>query len=144
QTLLNPASHPIVRSIALADLSAAGTDTMQYLRDGPDLFAEDEMDIAHALQRARKVSDIDAATQDLYRDRFLHWLQAQAMFATGRKELFEEEHGAIPEACKRRLRDIFNAFDTSITAAGRVANEATHEPFGQLMRRIYSRAFPEG
>jgi hypothetical protein len=59
--------HPVIRAVALADLGSAGMDPIMYRRDGPALFAEENLDLMEAIMSARRAGDVAGTNQQFYR-----------------------------------------------------------------------------
>ena len=136
--------HGVVRALALADIGSAGMDPAMYRLDGPNLFAEENLDIMEALGRARRGGDISEADQEAYRGRYVEWLRVQPEFARGRREcLTNGELEGLDDAHKARVERLFCHFDESIAAAEAAALDAETAPFVQLMRQLDPRAFPD-
>ena len=136
--------HGVVRALALADIGSAGMDPAMYRLDGPNLFAEENLDIMEALSRARRGSDISEADQEAYRGRYVAWLRVQPEFARGRREcLVNGELEGLDDAHKARVEALFCHFDESIEAAEAAARDAETLPFVQLMRQLDPDAFPD-
>lgn len=136
--------HGVVRALALADIGSAGMDPAMYRLDGPNLFAEENLDIMGTLGRVRQSSDISQADQDAYRGRYVAWLRVQPEFARGRREcLVNGELDGLDEEHKARVEGLFCHFDQSIAAAEAAALDAETLPFVQLMRQLDPQAFPD-
>lgn len=136
--------HGVVRALALADIGSAGMDPAMYRLDGPNLFAEENLDIMEALHSARRGSDIGQADQDSYRGRYVAWLRVQPEFARGRREcLVNGELDGLDDGHKARVEALFCHFDESIAASEAAALDAETLPFVQLMRQLDPDAFPD-
>jgi hypothetical protein len=98
--------HPVIRAVALADLGSAGMDPVMYGRDGPALFAEENLDVMEAVMSAARASDIPEASQQVYRARYLAWLNVQPGFARGREYRLDngELEGLDPAWPRQRRR----------------------------------------
>lgn len=136
--------HPVIRAVALADLGSAGMDPVMYGRDGPALFAEENLDLMEAVMAARQVSDIPESSQRFYRARYLAWLKVQPGFARGREHRLEhgELDGLEPEA-QERVRALFSRFEESVAVAEAAVVAAQTLDFAPLMRQLDARAFPD-
>jgi hypothetical protein len=136
--------HGVVRSLALADIGSAGMDPSMYRLDGPNLFAEENLDIMAALSGARRGSDIGEAAQRAYRARYVAWLKVQPEFARGRREcLVNGELEGLDVEHKARVERLFCHFEESIAASEAAARDAETLPFVQLMRQLDPEAFPD-
>ena len=136
--------HPVVTTVALADLGAAGMDPDMYLRDGPALFAEENLDVMQALARARRAADIPAARRRFYRSRYLSWLQIQPSFALGRqKRLLEGELNGLDDQVRGRVLGLFCRFEETVASAEDAAATAETLEFVPLMRQLDPGAFPD-
>lgn len=144
QPFLTSCSHPVARAVALADLGAAGMDTTCFARDWKTLFAEEQLDIMAALVNAKRASDIDVATQDSYRARYIAWLNSQSPFARGRQALLNHElEGLVDTDARERVRALFSHFDESIELAEAAPKLAKTQDFVLLMRQLLPTAFPD-
>jgi hypothetical protein len=135
--------HPVIRAVALADLGSAGMDPVMYGRDGPALFAEENLDLMEAVMAAERVSDIPQSSQEFYRARYLAWLKVQPGFARGREQRLENgELDGLEPAALARVRALFCRFDESVAVAEAAISAAKTLGFAALMRQLDSRAFP--
>lgn len=135
--------HPVVTAVALADLGAAGMEPDTFARDGPALFAEENLDLMGAIMAAGSPGEIAAADRQGYRDRYVEWLSLQPDFARGRR--FRMENGELEglgDGLRERLLDLFGSFDQSVALAERAAARARELDFVPLMRQLDARAFP--
>lgn len=136
--------HPVVRAVALADLGSAGMDPRMYRRDGPALFAEENIDLMEAVMTARRVSEIPEAAQQFYRARYLAWLKVQPGFARGREtRLGSGELDGLTPSVQARVRALFSRFEESVAAAEAAIVDAQTLAFVPLMRQLDARAFPD-
>jgi hypothetical protein len=136
--------HPVIRTLALADLGAAGMDPDMYRRDGPALFAEENLDVMEAVAKARVASDIPAASQRFYRARYIAWLKVQPGFARGREaRLHNEELAGLDEQVRERVIGLFSRFDDSVACSEEAITLAETLDFVALMRQLDPAAFPD-
>ena len=136
--------HGVVRALALADIGSAGMDPAMYRLDGPNLFAEENLDIMTALGSARRGGDISESDQHSYRWRYVAWLRVQPEFARGRREcLVSGELDGLDDEHKARVERLFCHFDDSIAASEAAALDAETLPFVALMRQLDPDAFPD-
>jgi hypothetical protein len=135
--------HPIIKAVALADLGAAGMDPDMYLRDGPALFAEENIDVMEAVTNARRASDIPVAAQAFYRARYIAWLKVQPGFARGREARLHAELAGLDDAGRTAVFQLFSRFDESVAAAEAAVIEAEALGFVPLMRKLEPSAFPD-
>ena len=136
--------HPVVRAVALADLGSAGMDPDMFRRDGPALFAEENIDILEALAEARRASDVPAAAQQFYRGRYINWLKVQPSFARGRQARLESvELDGLDSEQRSAVLAVFARFDESVAAAEETAAQAETLDFVPLMRQLHPTAFPD-
>ncbi len=143
QPFLTPCSRAVVRAVALADLGEAGMDPDSFVRTGPLVFAEDQLDLMQALSAAQRTSDIPPRQQEWFRKRLIGWLNIQVGFAAGRKAMLDAElEGLSPEA-KTHVKALFSRFDESIEAAGAALARAETMAFVPLMRILLPEAFLE-
>lgn len=137
-------AHPVVKAVALADLGAAGMDPDMYCRDGPALFAEENLDVMEALTSARRAADLPPGRRRFYRSRYIAWLQIQPGFALGRqKRLLGDELDGLADEGRARVLGLFSRFDESIAAAEEAISKAEALEFVPLMRQLDPAAFPE-
>jgi hypothetical protein len=142
QPFLKPDSHKIVRAVALADLGSSGMDPDMFLTDGPNLFAEENLDVTEALEKASSPDEIDEATQESYRARYIGWLKIQPGFARGRQRYFAEvESASLEGEDKERLQALFSRYEESIAAAEQALARAEAADFVTLMRQLDPKAF---
>jgi hypothetical protein len=136
--------HPVIRAVALADLGSAGMDPLMYRRDGPALFAEENLDLMEAITSAQRASDIPENQQRFYRARYLAWLNVQPGFARGREARLNngELEGLEPSALAR-VRALFCRFDETVAAAEAAVAAAQELEFVPLMRQLDPDAFPD-
>jgi hypothetical protein len=136
--------HPVISALALADVGAAGMDPDTYGRDGPALFAEENIDVMTAVMAARRVSDIPAADQARYQSRYINWLKVQPGFARGRRQRLENgELDGFPPDVRDRVLGLMSHFDESVAIAEAAVARAEKLDFVTLMRQLDSRAFPD-
>lgn len=136
-------SHPVVSAVAIADLGSSGMDPAIYFRDGPALFAEENLDLMAAVMSADRASDIPPDRQDSYRSRYLAWLGVQPGFARGRRQRLEtgELDEFAPEV-RGRILALFSQFEESIALSEAAVRRARDLDFVALMRQLDQRAFP--
>jgi hypothetical protein len=137
-------AHPVIKAVALADLGAAGMDPAMYLRDGPALFAEENLDVMEALTHARRASDIPAAAQGFFRARYIAWLKVQPGFARGREARLRGELSDLEDSRRDAVLRLFSRFDESVAGAEAAIARAETLDFVTLMRQLEPSAFPEG
>lgn len=137
-------AHPVVSAVGMADLGAAAMSPETFGRDGPALFAEENIDLMKAVMAAPRADDVSGADQSLYRERYLDWLDAQPAFARGRQQrLLGEEIAGFDAPMRARLTALFNRFDDSAALARQSADHARTLAFAPLMRQLDARIFPE-
>ncbi|HZG47515.1 MAG TPA: HD domain-containing protein [Allosphingosinicella sp.] len=135
--------HPVIRAVALADLGSAGMDPVMYGRDGPALFAEENLDLMEVVMAAERVGEIPEASQQFYRARYLAWLKVQPGFARGRENRLDNgELDGLDPAAITRVRALFCRFEESVAAAEAAITAAQTLDFAPLMRQLDPRAFP--
>lgn len=136
-------SHPVVAAVAIADLGASGMDSAMYFRDGPALFAEENLDLMHAVMAAPSAADIPVDRQEIYRTRYLAWLAIQPGFARGRRQrMASGELDGFEPPVRDRLLALFSRFDESIALTEAAVSRARTLDFASLMRQLDARAFP--
>ncbi len=137
-------AHPVVAAVAIADLGASGMDSAMYFRDGPALFAEENLDLMQCVMGVRSAAEISPDRQEIYRSRYLAWLGIQPGFARGRLKRMEggELDGFAPEV-RERIRALFSRFEESITLSEAAVTRARTLDFVPLMRQLDARAFPD-
>lgn len=100
QPHINANSHPVVWSVAAADLASAGTDPEHFLKDGDNVFREDRMlPLLETLD--------DETLQKLY-DEVIGWTASQVTYTEGQKQYWNREE--VPDFIKDRLTE----FDKTI------------------------------
>jgi hypothetical protein len=135
--------HPVIRAVALADLGSAGMDPVMYGRDGPALFAEENLDLMEVVMAAERVSEIPEASQQFYRARYLAWLKVQPGFARGRENRLDNgELDGLDPSAEARVRALFCRFEESVAVAEAAITAAQTLDFAPLMRQLDPRAFP--
>ena len=144
QPFLTPCSHPVARAVALADIGSPGMDSAGFAKDAPALFAEEQLDVIATLAKADRADDIDEATQEQYRSRYINWLKSQHGFACGRRALLGKELEGLSADARIFVSALFSHFDESIEAAEVAHRRAQTMDFVPLMRQILPQAFPCG
>jgi hypothetical protein len=135
--------HPVIRAVALADLGSAGMDPVMYGRDGPALFAEENLDLMEVVMAAERVGEIPEASQQFYRARYLAWLKVQPGFARGRENRLDNgELDGLDPSAEARVRALFCRFEESVAVAEAAITAAQTLDFAPLMRQLDPRAFP--
>jgi hypothetical protein len=135
--------HPVITALALADVGAAGMDPDMYSRDGPALFAEENLDLMTAVMGAERAADLGGDVQELYRGRYIAWLKVQPGFALGRRHrLHNGELAGFDPQVRERVLGLFSHFDASVAAAEAAIKRAEALAFAPLMRQLDVRAFP--
>lgn len=142
QPFLTPCSHPVVRAVALADVGSPGMDPEGFVKDTSTLFAEEQLDIMEAISKASRASDIDDATQEQYRKRYVSWIGAQVVFALGRQALLDSELRGLDCKARIRVKALFSRFDQSVEIANLARVRAMTIEFVPLMRQLLPQAFP--
>lgn len=141
QPNLKEESSIVARALALADLGTAGMDgPKKFLKEGDDLFREENLDIAKALL---KPEQIDEAQKDYFRQRMLGWTKFQPAFARGRKELLDDELRGFPEKAKDAIKKLFDKFDLSIQAAGERAKRREEMSCEEIARDMGYKIYTE-
>lgn len=135
--------HPVIRAVALADLGSSGMDPDMYRRDGPALFAEENLDILEAITSAGTAAEIPAAAQDVYRARYIAWLKVQPGFARGRRARLETELADLDPEVRGRVMALFCRFDESVAVAEEAVRMAERLDFVSLMRQLEPGAFAD-
>ena len=132
QPRLNKDSSLIARLIAFSDLGSSGLLPPGYLKDGNNLFREEQLDIFRKLSGK---SPITSEEREDISERIVSWSHSQVDFALGRGKLFEQELGDLPEKVKNALRKRFSAFSASTDASLNVAQAREKMAFAE---KIYS------
>ncbi len=131
QPNLTEKSHPVTIALALSDLGTAGINGGEaFVKEGSDLFCEENLDIKRALKSGRELTD---GEKEFFRSRMIAWSKFQSIFAQGRKNLLEKEIATLPDNAKENLRQLFSKFDESIKTAAQKANERELMNFDQLL-----------
>jgi hypothetical protein len=124
-------SSPVARSLALADIGAAGMDGAEAFNTAGDaLFREDNIDIARAIAGKGLLSE---STQTSFANRMKSWTHDQIAFAEGRKRLFESEIAPLPKPAQDAVRAIFNKFDETIKSAKVYSEKRARMSFKELI-----------
>jgi hypothetical protein len=119
-------------------------DPIMYRRDGPALFAEENLDLMEAIMSAPRARNIAATNQQFYRARYLAWLNVQPGFARGREfRLDNGELDGLEPAAHARVRALFRHFDETVAEAEAAVATAQALAFVPLMRQLDPRAFPD-
>ena len=131
QPNLKEKSHPATLALALSDLGTAGINGGEtFVKEGSDLFREENLDIKRALKSGHELTD---AEKEFFRNRMMAWSKFQSGFAQGRKNLLEKEIANLPDNAKENLRQLFSKFDQSIKTAAQKASERELMNFDQLL-----------
>lgn len=121
----------IARALALADIGTAGMDgTAAFFREGNELFREENLDIAHALEHPEAV---DKGTRELYKKRMLDWSRSQIDFASGRRDLLDTELDGMPQEAIGPVKNLFSEFNESIKNALQCAEARKKMTFNELV-----------
>lgn len=133
QPNVRPNSSIVAKAMALADLGTAGMEGGEaFIKDGDNLFREDNLDIGRAL---RKPDLLDESTKESFRQRMINWSKLQITFAEGRQALFDHELvGLRPEAQKILKQAVFTRFEESIESAKIKAGQREDLSFDELAR----------
>jgi len=114
-----------------------------YGRDGPALFAEENLDLMEVVMAAERVGEIPEASQQFYRARYLAWLKVQPGFARGRENRLDNgELDGLDPSAEARVRALFCRFEESVAVAEAAITAAQTLDFAPLMRQLDPRAFP--
>lgn len=123
QPNLYPASHPVVRALALADLGCAGMDgPTQFQKDGDALFRElhpEVLKIAGESPVRPGFAGAGGRTEAMENEclwTMRRWLEGQIQFAEGRQRRPYELKG-LPETARSNVEALFCYFDATIAAA---------------------------
>ena len=136
-------AHPVVSAVALADLGAAGMEPDIFVRDGPALFAEENLDLMSAILGVELAEAVPAADQERFRSRYINWLSVQPGFASGRRTRMENgELDGLEPGVRERLLGLFCGFGRSVALAEDAVARAETLDFVPLMRQLDERAFP--
>lgn len=102
--------------VALADLGTAGIDGGEaFLRDGNQLFLEENVEIAHLLNDPQTMSEEQMAW---IKERLVDYAARQKAFIEGRMQLLDSDLGAFPYYVAQALKErIFTKFGDSLKAA---------------------------
>lgn len=143
QPNLKEKSSPIALAVALADLGTAGMDGPEkFAREGDALFREENLDILEVPQKP--LNEIPEDQKEYYRKRMLGWSKFQAVFATGRRALLEEELRGIPEGVRDNVKKLFSRFDETIESAKKIGERRDNMTFEELLRDMgYAISLPE-
>jgi hypothetical protein len=132
QEKLTPETSPIARAVALADIAGAGMDSAWlFLKEGDDLFREENLDIREALRRGYPLTK---ELKEYFSFRMIGWGNAQIKWVEGRKERLEEELEGLPEKIKEEIRPLFSHFESNSSAAEEMVGRRKRMSFSQLVR----------
>lgn len=116
--------------VALGDLASAGVNPERYLKDGNNLFREEQIDVFRALLSGEP---IDPYQIGFIRDRMITWSEFQITFARGRKQVMDQDISVLPIGAQKVLNRIFTKFEDSALAAAQIAKQRTRMDFPQLV-----------
>lgn len=132
QPNLSSDSSLIARSVALADVGAAGMDSKVYTDGGDRLFREENIDIYEVIKLGSK--DLSEDVLNYYTSRMVKWAESQIGFAKGRKNRSETEVEGIPLIAKDKVLTLFKDFDNSIDIAQELFDERSRMVFIDLIK----------
>jgi hypothetical protein len=141
QPNLTSEAHPVVRAVALADLSSSGMEPETFRNEGMQLFAEENLDIMRAIRTAKSVDDIDEGLQQAYLARYRGWLKFQVVFVEGRRNRLETELAGLTPEQAEHVRALYSGFDESIAIAKQNAEAAERASFEEVARTLVPGAF---
>jgi hypothetical protein len=131
QEKLTPQTSPIARAVALADIGGAGMDpAWQFLKEGDNLFKEENLDIREALRRGYPLTK---ELKEYFSHRIIGWGNAQRKWIEGRQDRLEEELEGLSDDMKNAIRPLFCHFESNIIAAEEMVARRKHMPFRQLV-----------
>jgi hypothetical protein len=133
---INPDTHPVVRTVAMADLATVGIDPREFDSEADALFIEDNLDITRAIDSGQQISN---ESQDWYLSRYRAWRKLQIDFAKGRKIQFEKDIEGLGLEAKVNLRKLFSRFDESIEQAQASYDHACGILFGSFSLFVYAK-----
>lgn len=118
QERLQPDSHPVVRTVALADLGCAGMESGRFLGEVNRQFLKQNVSIFLFMINKEICfhRSIGHELQELHLDQYLKHLDSSIDFVKGRKNLFETELGNLGLLDKYLVRMLFSGFDRSISS----------------------------
>lgn len=140
QPMMNQHSDPVVRAVALADLSSPGMDPNCFVKEGVQLFFEENLDITDALLY-KEVKLIHPDTFKRWHARLVTWLKSQKGFACGRRALLRHELRGLSLNQKKGVLDLFCHFDESIEKATDIVRQAESMNFIDFMK-MFRRDLP--
>lgn len=131
QPNVGPDSSIVARAMALADLGTAGMEGGEaFIKDGNDMFREDNLDIGAALA---KPDLLDESTKESFRQRMINWSKLQVAFAEGRQSLLDDELVGLPPAAQEIFKKaVFTRFEESIESAEVKAGQRENLSFEEL------------
>lgn len=133
QPRLSKDSSLVARLIAFADLGSAGLWPLSYIKDGNNLFREEQLDIFRKLTGAEPITEEER--KDI-NERIELWSHSQVDFALGRGILFEQELGDLPGKVKDILRSRFSKFSASAEAALNIAQARERMTFAEKIHSM--------
>lgn len=131
---LNEYTHPVARAVALADLNASGMDGKKFSDEGDPLFREMNIEITQRLRSLSSRSELDAATQERYRQVVIAWREQQVRFAKQRQARLDEELKGLTEAQTKAVKALFTKFDEAIEECERIVEERKQMNFWEAAK----------
>jgi len=133
QPNINENSKIIARVLALSDIGTAGMEGSEnFLKEGNDLFREDNLDIMEKIESG----NISEDEKESIKKRIMGWTKFQELFAAGRKEKLKEEISVFSEDAQKALEELFNTFDDSIQGAKNLAEKRIKMTFEEIIKDI--------
>lgn len=100
QPNLKEKPHPVTLALALSDLGTAGINGGEaFVKEGSDLFREENLDIKRALKSGHTLTD---AEKEFFRSRMMAWSKFQSSFAQGRK-IFWKKRSQICQTMQKKI-----------------------------------------
>jgi hypothetical protein len=124
-------SSIVARSVAMADIGAAGMDVNVYTDGGDRLFREENIDIYDAINL--NPSEVSGDKEEYYRNRMIYWSEFQIGFAQGRKVLSHAELMQLPSKTKDKIIKLFENFDNSIHVSQKMFEKRGKMSFSDLI-----------
>ena len=135
QKNLNETSSELEIALALADIGTAGMGPSEdFIREGNEIFREDNIDIAKAVAELQTGGSIDDTRKENFRSRMIAWSETQPKFAKSREDRFDTDTVGLTEKARHTLKTrVFKHFGRSIELATQKLEERRGLSFEKLL-----------
>lgn len=117
QKMLTPDCDPVLRAVALADISAPGMNPDICMQNTDSLFLEEQLDAIEALKQYQEGNLPEEKGVQIV-ERYKKWVDGQWHFVDGRRQRLEIELDGLSVDSKNTVRDLFSHFDDSLKLVG--------------------------